>query len=164
MKKIFQLFLILCILAATAHAQEATNKIYNPNADAKSDIAKAVASADSAGKHVLLQIGGNWCPWCIKFNNFCKNNSSVDSVLQKNYVVLHVNYSKENKNLEVLKSLGFPQRFGFPVLVVLDNKGNRLHIQDSGFLELGDSYDKNKVLTFLKCWTPSALKPENYEK
>lgn len=80
------------------------------------------------------------------------------------YIIVHINYSNENKNPEVLKSLGYPQRFGFPVLIILDGKGNRMHTQDTGLLELGDSYDRKKVITFLNNWTPSALKPDNYEK
>lgn len=140
------------------------SKIYNPKANAASDIATAVTMADSLGKNVLLQIGGNWCPWCIKFNKFCKTDSVIDTLIQNNFIVVHVNYSIENKNLEILKSYGYPQRFGFPVFVILDNKGNRLHTQDSGLLELGKSYDRNKIITFLTNWTLRALKPENYEK
>ena len=81
--------------------------------------------------------------------------------------MVHLNYSPENKNLVILKKLEFPQRFGFPVLVILDKKGRRLHTQDSGFLEATKNtesiyYDKQKVLAFLTKWSPSALKPENY--
>lgn len=158
MKKII-IYLFLFQLSGLIYAQD---KVYNPEANAKQDIANAVALADSTGRHVLLQIGGNWCPWCIKFNKFCKADPEIDSLIRKNYVVLHVNYSKENKNLEVLKSLEYPQRFGFPVFVILDGKGKRLHTQDSGLLELKDSYDRNKIITFLKNWTVEALKPENY--
>ena len=34
-----------------------------------------------------------------------------------------INYSKENKNPETMALLEYPQRFGFPVLVVLDAAG-----------------------------------------
>jgi hypothetical protein len=50
-----------------------------------------------------------------------------------------------------------PQRFGFPVLVVLNSNGQRIHTQDSGLLESGDGYDPKKVIGFLKNWTPAAL-------
>lgn len=154
----------LFLLSSYLVAQNNKTKLYNPDADAKTDIAAAIALADSIGKNVLLQIGGNWCPWCIRFNRFCISDKEIDTLLQNNYIIVHINYSNENKNLEVLKSLGYPQRFGFPVLVILDGKGNRMHTQDTGLLELGDSYDRKKVITFLYNWTPSALKPDNYEK
>jgi thioredoxin-related protein len=139
-------------------------KLYDPNADAKVEIASAVALADSLGKNVLLQIGGNWCKWCLRFNKFCSNDSVIDTLLHNNYVVLHVNYSPDNQNLEVLKTLDFPQRFGFPVIVILDNKGKRIHTQDTALLESGDGYDREKVMSFLRLWTTKALNPIYYTK
>jgi hypothetical protein len=73
-----------------------------------------------------------------------------------------LNYSKENKNLEALESLEYPQRFGFPVLVILDGKGRRIHTQNSAYLEKEKSYDEKKMIEFLKQWSPAALDPENY--
>jgi len=63
------LFVILIIfsLSLGLNAQENTpsKKLYNPNADAITDITNAIAIAKKENKHVLLQIGGNWCSWCI---------------------------------------------------------------------------------------------------
>jgi hypothetical protein len=42
--------------------------------------------------------------------------------------------------------------------VVLDETGKVLHIQDSSFLEEGKGYNEEKVLRFLKSWTPQAIK------
>jgi hypothetical protein len=44
------------------------------------------------------------------------------------------------------------------VFVVLDETGKVLHIQDSSFLEEGKGYNEEKVLRFLKSWTPQAIK------
>jgi len=84
-------------------------------------------------------------------------------MLNNNYVVYHLNYSPENKNEAYLKKLGFPQRFGFPVLVILDADGNRLNTQDSSLLEKGNGYDREKVKNFLYAWSPVALKESNYK-
>lgn len=84
--------------------------------------------------------------------------------MQENYVFTLLNHSKENRNYDVLADLGFPQRFGFPVLVVLDGDGNRLHTQNTAFLEKEKSYDEKTVLQFLRNWSPAALDPENYKK
>ena len=67
-------------------------------------------------------------------------------------------------NLPVLEKYGYPQRFGFPVLIVLNAKGERLHTQDTGLLESGDGYDQRKVLQFFQQWSPAALDPSNYVK
>jgi hypothetical protein len=74
-----------------------------------------------------------------------------------------LNTSRENKNLDILAGLGYPQRFGFPVLVVLNAEGKRIHTQNSAYLELEKSYSKEKVSEFLKQWTPAAINPKNYQ-
>ena len=155
------MFLLLVVLV-TVTAQQVNTTIYNPEANAKADISAAVAKATSENKHVLLQIGGNWCSWCVKFHKLIHTDAAIDSVLKADYIFLLVNYSKENKNLPILKELDFPQRFGFPVLVVLDKTGKRIHTQDSGLLEAGDGYDPKKVVGFLKGWTVAGIDPKNY--
>ncbi|MDF1549963.1 MAG: thioredoxin family protein [Bacteroidales bacterium] len=146
------------------NAQEAKFKLYNPYRDANQQIDSAIEIAKKENKHVLLQIGGNWCSWCIMLHKFYSSESQVDSAINADYVVEYINFSKENKNLEVLKRLEFPQRFGFPVLVILDAHGKRLHTQNCAYLEEGRGYNKEKLLGFLNQWKPDALKPENYEK
>lgn len=149
-------------------AQDATKaetpKIYNPAADAKADITAAVKKAKAEHKNVLLQIGGNWCVWCLRFNNLVTTDADLSKYLADNYVVQHVNWSPENKNEKVLAALGYPQRFGFPVFVVLDGEGNRLHTQNSGYLEEGKGHSKEKVMEFLQGWTTKALDPKTYEE
>lgn len=156
------ILLLLSAISVKMHAQTEKPKIYNPAADAKTEIQVAMNKALAENKHVLIQVGGNWCSWCIKFHKLINTDQKLDSVLKANYVFVLVNYSPENKNLEILKDLEFPQRFGFPVLVVLDAKGKRLHTQDSGLLESGDGYDTKKVFGFLKGWEPVALDPSKY--
>ena len=131
------LLLILFIFpAAIVFAQE-PKIIYNPDADAASDLKAAIQTAKAQQKNVLIQIGGNWCPWCHRLHQFFESDFKVDSVIQKNYVVLRINYSKENKNLPVLSQLDYPQRFGFPVLVILNQDGKRIHTQDTGLARVG---------------------------
>lgn len=137
--------------------------IYNPKADAHADIKQAVARAAREHKHVFVQVGGNWCIWCRRFNNLVTTDAELKKLMDDNYVVVHVNYSPENKNQKVLAQLGYPQRFGYPVFVILDAKGNRIHTQNSGYLEEGPGHSKKKVAEFLKDWTPAALDPNTYK-
>ena len=141
----------------------AQNTIYNPTADAEKDIQEAVKKADRDNKHVFVMIGGNWCPWCKRLHKFLNNDREIDSLLRSNYAMVKVNYSEENKNKKVLADLGYPQRFGFPVLVILDENGKRIHTQSTVFLEQGKGYNKKKVKEFLKNWSPGALDPAQYD-
>jgi thioredoxin-related protein len=138
--------------------------LYNPAADVKKELAASLSKAKNDGKHVLIQVGGNWCIWCYRYEAFVKGDTVLKRLTDENYVVYHLNYSPENKNLATLKTLGFPQRFGFPVFVILDARGNRLHTQDSALLEKGKSYDADKVKSFLQAWTPKALDEKNYKE
>lgn len=135
--------------------------IYNPKADAKAAIDAAVAKAKQGGKHVFIQVGGNWCSWCIAFHKLVDATPELKGYLNSNYETVLVNYSPENKNPAVMASLGYPGRFGYPVFVILDGDGKLLHTQNSAYLEEGKGHSVKKVMDFLKGWTAAAIKPEN---
>lgn len=139
-------------------------EIYNPDANAKEEIQNAVNRAASNGKHIFIQVGGNWCPWCIKFHNFVENDPEIKALVTENFEVVKLNYDTKNRNEDLLATYGYPQRFGFPVFLILDGKGNRIHTQNSAFLEKDKSYDRDRVLGFFKNWSPAALNPESYKK
>lgn len=140
------------------------NNLYNPQIDGKVQIKQAIELAQKNNKHILIQVGGNWCPWCIRFHKFLNEIPKIDSIIQSSYIYVPLNYSRENKNEESLKQLEFPQRFGFPVLVILDQNGKRIHTQNSALLEKDQSYDTTKVFQFLQHWTPQAIDPNQYLK
>jgi thioredoxin-related protein len=157
--------LSVLICAAAAQAQDLSKfKLYKPTENAEAEIAKKVKQAKAAGKHAFIQIGGNWCIWCMRFNDFVTSDKSIDSLVNANYVVYHLNYSKENTNSKILAKYGFPQRFGFPVFLVLDGEGKLLHTQNSSYLESGKGYDRDKVKGFFLDWTPKSLNPAEYKE
>ena len=138
--------ILLIISSCPIHAQE-VKKLYDPSLDGMKQITEAIAKAKVQGKHVLIQYGGNWCSWCVKFDAFCKADTGI--------------YSPENKNDAANKFLGNPTRFGFPVFIILNTDGKPIHIQDSGLLEEGPGYNKQKVTGFFRNWTASAIVPKS---
>ena len=70
MKKKLILAIVAVLFALTANAQKALKKVYNENINPIEQIDQAVAKAKSEGKFVICQVGGNWCPWCLKFADF----------------------------------------------------------------------------------------------
>ena len=147
------LFVLGLFFALSANAGDST-KLYNPYANAAKDIEQAVSKAKKENKNVLLQIGGNWCTWCYKFNSFVLLDTGLKKMLNDNFIVYHLNYSKENRNLAYLKKLGNPQRFGFPVLVVLNAEGKQIHTQATGSLAKGNGYDREKIELFFLNFSP----------
>lgn len=159
--------MLTVFVAMTANAQTDLKKVYDESINPIEQIDQALAKAKSEGKFVVCQLGGNWCPWCLRFADFITNNDTISKVIEQNFVFIHVNYNPrksdgEEKKLttkKMLERLNNPARFGFPVFVVLDEDGKVIHIQDSSFLEEGQGYNQEKVLRFFKNWTPKAVKP-----
>ena len=165
MKKVV-IMLLTVLLTLTAEAQTGLKKVYNEDIDPIEQIDQAVAKAKSEGKYVICQVGGNWCPWCLRFADYITKDSVVNKVISDNFVYAHVNYTprksageaKAQQAAALIKRLNNCGRFGFPVFVVLDEEGRVTHIQDSTFLEEGEGYNQKSVLRFLKNWTPQAVK------
>lgn len=134
-------------------------KLYDPTLDGMKQIKEAVSKAKLQGKHVLIQYGGNWCSWCIKFDALCKADTAIMRVINSSYIPVKLNYSPENKNEAANAYLGNPMRFGFPVFIILDGNGKVLHIQDSALLEEGQGYNNKKVTGFFRNWTASVIVP-----
>ena len=135
MKKI--IVIAFCLVGYISHAQTETNKLYNPEANATKEIKAAIKKARAENKYVLVQGGGNWCKWCLEFARFSKADPKIDSVLNAGFVWYHLNDSKENKNEKVFAKYDYPQRLGYPVFIILDGKGRRIHTQNSEYLEDG---------------------------
>jgi len=156
---------LLSVFTLTATAQDAKAvKLYNPDADAKADIKQAIGLARKEHKNVMLQIGGNWCIWCTRFHNTVAGNDTLSKLMNNNYVVVHVNYEKKNAEDKLWKELGYPQRFGFPVFVILDDQGNRIHTQNSAYLEEGKGHSPARIAAFLEQWSPGAVQGNTLKK
>jgi len=142
--------LVLLAVACAAAALELPDK-FDPARDPARDVAAAAAAAKAQGKRVLVDVGGEWCVWCHIMDDFIAANPDVRSVLDAGYVVVKVNWSRENKNEAFLSTL--PAIKGYPHLFVLDGSGKLVHSQETDVLEQGRSYDKAKFVAFLKKWT-----------
>lgn len=164
MKRILTIVVLaVALLATVANAQEQTalKKVYNEDINPLEQIDQALAQAQAEGKFVICQVGGNWCPWCLRFAEFITTDSTINAVVEENFVYIHVNYHPRKStewSAAMMKRLNNPERFNFPVFVVLDEQGNVLHIQDSSYLEEGKGYNKEKVLRFFQNWTPKAVR------
>ena len=160
------LCLTLISLSAQAQTQTPLKRVYDESINPLMQIGQALDKAKKEGKHVVCQVGGNWCPWCLKFADFVSNDSTIANLIDNSFVYIHVNYQPHQKSdaektlnaQKMMERLGNPSRFGYPVFVVLNAQGDVIHTQDSSFLEEGKGYNKEKVLRFFKCWTPEAVK------
>ncbi|MCD9855239.1 thioredoxin family protein [Epilithonimonas sp. JDS] len=140
---------------AAAEEKAKLPKPYHPEANAELDIQNAVKLAKKTHKNVIIQAGGNWCIWCLRFNNYVQQTPELKKVVDDNYVYYHLNWSPENKNEKIFASYGNPgEKFGYPVFIVLDENGKQIHTQDSSVLEEGSGYSLEKVKKFFTTWKP----------
>jgi thioredoxin-related protein len=165
MKKVL-VVLLTVLFSLSANAQTGLKKVYNEDINPIEQIDQAIVKAKSEGKFVMCQVGGNWCPWCLRFADFITKDTTINKVIDENFEYIHVNYNprksvgetQQQQAAALMKRLNNCGRFGFPVFVVLDEEGKVIHIQDSSFLEEGQGYNQEKVLRFFKNWMPTVVK------
>lgn len=164
------LFIVNCQLSNVHCQAQSKPSPYNENQDVRKELKQAIEQAKKENKHVLVQFGGNWCPWCLRFHALIHGTPKLDSIMKANYVYLLLNVPKEKdkRNYDLFMEFEYPNRFGYPVFVILDKSGKRLNTQDSDSFEYPDpkvkGYDTTKVARFLTMWTPKALDPATYMK
>lgn len=165
MRKIIYCIAGLCLFAvgtaAVAQtkqdtAQKAKVKPYHPEDNAQQKIDMLVKKAAKEKKNIILQAGGNWCSWCLLFNEFKNNTAEVKKTIDAGFLYYHLNYSPENRNEAVFKKYA-PEghKLGYPFFIVLNGQGKVIKVQESGSLEQGKGYNREKVLAFLASVNPS---------
>ncbi len=143
---------------ASPAAQSAAAPIYDEKADAKADIAAALARAAKDNRRVLIQWGGNWCGWCRLLHKLFKEDRAIAKTLLYEYDVVMVDIGKFDKNKDLLaKYKADLGKSGVPYLTVLDAAGVVVVNQETSSLEAGKIYDPKKVLDFLNAHKAAPL-------
>lgn len=150
MNKILILISIYFFVAVASAQEYEPVKKFDPTRNPENDLKSAIEYAQRTNKRIILDVGGEWCIWCHRIDAFIDSHKEIKEFLDKHFVVVKVNYSKENKNEKFLSK--YPQIPGFPHFFVLDKDGKFLHSQDTGALEKDKDYDEAKFMDFLKKW------------
>ncbi|HEY2364385.1 MAG TPA: thioredoxin family protein [Candidatus Angelobacter sp.] len=132
-------------------------QLYRANANATQDIRQALATAVNQHKNVLLDFGGNWCIDCHVLEN-AFHQPRIASLLNDNYIVVHVDVGKYDKNLDLAKKYRVNLEKGVPSLAVLDALGKVLYA--TGDFERAHLMSEDDVIQFLDKWRP-AINPSS---
>ena len=155
---LFVILLLSLVICNNNNAQEKSYKKYtavtkfDPARNPEQDVKEAEAEAKRSDRRIILDVGGDWCIWCHRIDNFIDGHKDLSNLLHNNFVVVKVNYSPENKNEKFLSQ--YPKIPGYPHFFVLNEDGKLIHSQNTGALEKAKGYDKDKFITFLKKWGP----------
>lgn len=125
---------------------------FDPRRDPFADLAAAKIQATRDNKRIILDIGGEWCGWCIYMDRFFYERPEIDRIRARHYVWVKVNMSPENENRPFLSQ--YPEIVGYPHLFVLDADGTLLHSQRTNAFENRDGYIPEIVTQFLNDWAP----------
>lgn len=136
--------------AAPAEPRKPAPIVYDEAADAKAEVAAAVAKAKSGKKRVLVTLGANWCGWCRMLDRLFTKDEAVAAAIAASYVPVKVDVGRMTKNLDFAAAWGADPKQGVPLLVVLDGNGKAVKVQETGSLEAGKGHDPAKVIAFLK--------------
>jgi thiol:disulfide interchange protein len=126
--------------------------IYDTKADGMRQIATALAQAKAENKRVLLQLGANWCIWCVKFHELVKSDAVIAGQIQQGFVLVPIDVDGDH-NRAVDAHYGFPtEKGGLPSFVLLDKDGTWLTTVFTEHFDKGPDYDRKKVEAFFKKW------------
>jgi thiol:disulfide interchange protein len=144
--------LMLCAPPAAADETDALYLVdhYDARRDPSADLISAERAAGAQHKRILLEVGGNWCSWCMLLDRFIAGDAQVRTELARTFVILKVNFSEENQNRAFLSH--YRESPGYPDFIILDAQGGLLGAQDTGALERGPSYNRDKLIAFARRW------------
>ena len=123
---------------------------YDDQRDPFKDAVAAIKLAKKTNRNVIIEIGGNWCTWCHKMDNFLEKNPDIYQQLHSKYVLLKINVSDTNENEEFMKSL--PPVLGYPHMYVSTSSGKMLLSKDTAELLDDNHYSKEHWLAFINKW------------
>jgi thiol:disulfide interchange protein len=125
--------------------------LYSAEADPKADIAAALKQASLEHKRVILDFGGDWCGDCQVLDIYFHQSPNLE-LLDKNFLLVHVDIGRFDKNLDITEKYNVPLKKGVPALAVLDANGKLLYSQQAA--EFGDMryMYSTSVTDFLNRW------------
>jgi thiol-disulfide isomerase/thioredoxin len=114
--------------ATLLEAVEPPPKPYNEQADARLDLVGARARANAAGRLLLIEYGGNWCPYC-RGHAALMEKPEVQEVLSENYEVVWVDVGQFDKNLHLYEPIAGPLE-AVPSTLIVDPASGKLLNED----------------------------------
>jgi thiol:disulfide interchange protein len=150
---------VLLLSIQTALAENTTEAVaelpeysrgYDPERNPFDDGRAALALAKSTDRLVMIEVGGDWCYWCLVLDNFMHKHGAVHKKLHENFVLMKVNVSEANENAEFLA--GLPHTSGYPHVFISRSDGGLIGSTDLTRLVVKHDYDEQRFLAFLQHW------------
>ena len=136
---------------STSVARPAPSFLYDPRADARADIAAALARSKADRLPVLLDFGADWCPDCHVLSAYLDSPEGRAKVGDRAHVV-RIDVGNWDRNLDVAKDYGNVVDKGIPAVVVLEPDGSIAGTSADGALANARTMPMIQVLDYLGRW------------
>jgi thiol:disulfide interchange protein len=134
--------------AAAQMSPKVNKNLYSETSNASADIASALVRARSEHKRVRLDFGGNWCGDCLVLDYYYHQSPNAE-LLDKHFIVVHINIGHMDKNLDIAKKYNVPVTKGVPALAVINAHGVILYSEREKEFE---HTTPEAITTFLNRW------------
>ena len=148
------LLILFLLFFGCARKQTTTATIYDEKADARRDIAAAIAGAEESHRNIVLVFGANWCPDCHALYDQM-HKPELAAIVEKNFVIVQIDVGREDKNLDMAEQYHVPVPHGIPALAVLNPGGNLLYAMDQGQFADARHMSYESIKAFFAKWKPS---------
>ena len=89
MKRVsFIVLALIVILTTNLIAQDkskSTTPKFDPARDPFKDLKEVIVDAQSTGKRILLDVGGEWCIWCHRLDGFLDAHPELKNFMHDNF-------------------------------------------------------------------------------
>ena len=110
--------------------------VYDESVDAAVLVAQALGKAKTDNKQLLIVFGANWCGDCKMLDGEFKK-PALKALLDAHYVIVKVDVSRFNKNLDIVKPYGDVIKKGIPSIVIATPANQLVYATNGG--ELADA-------------------------
>ncbi len=101
-----------------------------PAAKINADLEDALNSANKAGRILLVDFYGGWCPWCVKMDETFAD-PAVKEIVGKQFFYYQVNVGHFDKHTDCLKQYGVE---GIPTIVAFNPDGS-VRLSKSSYMD-----------------------------
>jgi thiol:disulfide interchange protein len=129
----------------------AKKDLYPADADAKKEIADALAKAGAENKRVMLIFGGNWCYDCHVLDQ-ALHEGEAGKIVKENFLLVHVDIGEGDKNLDLVQKYKIPLEKGVPAVAILGATGKLVYSSGEGEFEAARSMLRKDLVAFLIRW------------
>lgn len=132
-----------------------TNYIFDPKANAAEQLSVALIRAAETHKNLFIMVGGDWSYDSRQLHRHLISDSAVRCYFNSKFEFLCINFSPENQNTSILKSINCPEHLGYPLVIIRDTGGKTIFMGKPQKL-LAPAYSKSNLVAALHNWAGDA--------